>query len=142
MLAQFFQVRTSGVGFFEELKKILANPAPRYDLLELMHACLSLGFEGQYRGAAGGDTELQRWRRDVYQTLRSLRTRNDDDISPRWQGMAKLMRDAGAQIPLWVIAGVAGARSGRRLFPAALHHQRRRRRACRAADRAQSTATR
>jgi type VI secretion system protein ImpK len=109
MLAQFFQVRTSGVGFFEELKKILANPAPRYDLLELMHACLSLGFEGQYRGAAGGDNELQRWRRDVYQTLRSLRTRNDDDISPRWQGLAKLMRDAGAQIPLWVIAGVTGA---------------------------------
>ena len=59
MLAQFFQVRTSGVGFFEELKKILANPAPRYDLLELMHACLSLGFEGQYRGAAGGDVQLQ-----------------------------------------------------------------------------------
>ena len=109
MLAQFFQVRTSGVGFFEELKKILANPAPRYNLLELMHACLSLGFEGQYRGAAGGDVQLQRWRRDVYQTLRSLRTRSDDDISPRWQGMVKLMRNAGALIPLWVIAGVAGA---------------------------------
>src|SRR5690606_29860469 len=45
MLAQFFQVRTSGVGFFEELNKLLANPAPRYHLLELMHACLSLGFE-------------------------------------------------------------------------------------------------
>jgi len=109
MLAQFFQVRTSGVGFFEELKKILANPAPRYDLLELMHACLSLGFEGQYRGAAGGDVQLQRWRRDVYQTLRHLRTRNDDDISPRWQGMAKLMRNVGAGIPTWVIAGVVGA---------------------------------
>ncbi|MDQ6434696.1 type VI secretion system protein TssL, long form [Mesorhizobium sp. LHD-90] len=109
MLAQFFQVRTSGVGFFEELKKILANPAPRYNLLELMHACLALGFEGQYRGAAGGDVQLQRWRRDVYQTLRSLRTRSDDDISPRWQGMVKLLRDTGAAIPLWVIAGVVGA---------------------------------
>lgn len=109
MLAQFFQVRTSGVGFFEELKKILANPAPRYDLLELMHACLSLGFEGQYRGAAGGDVQLQRWRRDVYQTLRHLKIRNDDDISPRWQGMAKLMRNVGAVVPLWVIAGVSGA---------------------------------
>ena len=108
MLAQFFQVRTSGVGFFEELKKILANPAPRYNLLELMHACLSLGFEGQYRGAHGGDVELQRWRRDVYQALRHLKPRNDDDISPRWQGMAKLFRAGGAAIPAWVIAGVAG----------------------------------
>lgn len=109
MLAQFFNVRTSGVGFFQALKEILANPAPRYDLLELMHACLSLGFEGQYRGAAGGDAELQRVRRDVYQTLRQLRMRNDDDISPRWQGMAKMMQNVGSAIPSWVIAGVAGA---------------------------------
>lgn len=109
MLAQFFQVRTSGVGFFEELGKVLQNPAPRYNLLELMHACLSLGFEGQYRGTAGGDTELQRIRRDVYQTLRHLRARNDDDISPRWRGLALRMRDLGARVPLWVIAGVAGS---------------------------------
>lgn len=109
MLAQFFNVRTSGVGFFQALKEILANPAPRYDLLELMHACLSLGFEGQYRGAAGGDAELQRVRRDVYQTLRQLRMRNDDDISPRWQGMAKMMQNVGSAIPSWVIAGVVGA---------------------------------
>ncbi|MCC2688430.1 MAG: hypothetical protein K0S21_1233 [Rhizobiaceae bacterium] len=107
MLARFFQVRTSGVGFFEELNKILANPAPRYDLLELMHACLSLGFEGQYRGAAGGDTELQRVRRDVYQTLRHLKARSDDDISPRWRGMSMMMRDLGARIPVWAIASLA-----------------------------------
>jgi len=109
MLAQFFNVRTSGVGFFQALKEILANPAPRYNLLELMHACLSLGFEGQYRGAAGGDNELQKVRRDVYTTLRQLKTRNDDDISPRWQGMAKMMNNLGSAIPTWAIAGVLGA---------------------------------
>ena len=51
-----------------------------------MHACLLLGFEGQYRGAAGGDGELQRIRRDVYQTLRRVKARTDDEISPRWRG--------------------------------------------------------
>ena len=107
MLARFFQVRTSGVGFFEELNKILANPAPRYHLLELMHACLSLGFEGQYRGSAKGDNELQRIRRDVYQTLRHLQGRADDDISPRWRGMAVMMRDMSSRIPVWTIASAA-----------------------------------
>jgi type VI secretion system protein ImpK len=107
MLAQFFQVRTSGVGFFEALNKILANPAPHFNLLELMHACLSLGFEGQYRGMAGGDRDLQRVRRDVYETLRHLQARPDEDISPRWQGMAKLMTNLGARVPLWAL--VAGA---------------------------------
>ena len=108
MLAQFFQVRTSGVGFFEELNKALANPAPRYNLLELMHACLLLGFEGQYRGAAGGDGELQRIRRDVYQTLRHVKARTDDEISPRWRGMTLRMRDLSTRIPLWAIASGAG----------------------------------
>ncbi|MBA3448996.1 MAG: type VI secretion system protein TssL [Pseudaminobacter sp.] len=108
MLAQFFQVRTSGIGFFEELNKALANPAPRYNLLELMHACLLLGFEGQYRGAPGGDGELQRIRRDVYQTLRHVKARSDEDVSPRWRGMALRMQDLSAYVPLWAIASFAG----------------------------------
>ena len=120
MLAQFFQVRTSGVGFFEELNKALANPAPRYNLLELMHACLLLGFEGQYRGAPGGDSELQRIRRDVYQTLRHVKARTDDEISPRWRGMTLRMRDLATRVPLWAIASGAGLAAGRRVLPAAL----------------------
>jgi type VI secretion system protein ImpK len=109
MLAQFFGVRTSGVGFFEELNKALANPAPHYNLLELMHACLLLGFEGQYRGAAGGDADLQRVRRDVYQTLRHVKARPDEEISPRWRGLALRAGQFDARIPLWAIASGAGA---------------------------------
>lgn len=106
MLAQFFQVRTSGVGFYEELAKILHNPAPRYDLLELMYACLSLGFEGQYRGSANGASDLQRVRRDVYQTLRHLRSRSDEDISPRWRGLNLKMDNLTSRLPLWAVLSV------------------------------------
>ncbi|KRA53070.1 type VI secretion system protein TssL, long form [Devosia sp. Root635] len=106
MLAQFFQVRTSGVGFYEELAKILHNPAPRYDLLELMYACLSLGFEGQYRGSQNGASELQRVRRDVYQTLRHLRARSDDDISPHWRGLNLKMANLTSRVPIWAIVSV------------------------------------
>ena len=137
MLAQFFQVRTSGVGFFEELNKALASPAAHYDLLELMHACLLLGFEGQYRGGAGGDTELQRIRRDVYQTLRHVKARTDEEISPRWRGMKLSMRDLSTRVPLWAI-GSAQALTCRRLFPAALPDRQRRGCAGHAAGRAAS----
>src|SRR5262249_18670099 len=109
MLAQFFGVRTSGIGFFEELNKALASPAAHYNLLELMHACLLLGFEGQYRGSAGGDTELQRVRRDVYQTLRHVKSRADEEISPRWRGLALRMGQFDARVPLWAIASGAAA---------------------------------
>jgi type VI secretion system protein ImpK len=86
MLSRFFQMRTSGVGFFDELAKAKANPALHYNLLELMHACLSLGFEGQYRSSGGGDVALQQIRRDVYHTLRHIRPRVGDEISPHWRG--------------------------------------------------------
>jgi len=107
MLAQFFGVRTSGIGFFEELNKALANPAAHYDLLELMHACLLLGFEGQYRGAAGGDADLQRVRRDVYEALRRVKGRADDEISPRWRGLSLRMGQFDHRVPLWAIGSGA-----------------------------------
>jgi type VI secretion system protein ImpK len=107
MLAQFFGVRTSGIGFFEELNKALTNPAAHYDLLELMHACLLLGFEGQYRGAAGGDTDLQRVRRDVYEALRRVKGRADDEISPRWRGLSLRMGQFDHRVPLWAIGSGA-----------------------------------
>jgi type VI secretion system protein ImpK len=109
MLLQFFHVGPSGTGFYEALNTILANPETHYDLLELMHACLSLGFEGQYRGVTREDNNLERVRRDVYETLRYFRARAGEDISPHWQGAAAAMAQSSARLPLWVVAAAASA---------------------------------
>lgn len=109
MLAQFFGERTSGTVLFEKIRQLIANPTVYYDLLELIHACLSLGFEGQYRAASGGDIELQRIRRDVFQTLRTVRPRGTDEISPRWRGVMTKMGGLGDGIPLWALAALASA---------------------------------
>ena len=109
MLRQFFHTEPTGTGFYEALNKILANPETHYDLLELMHACLSLGFEGQYRGVTREDNSLERVRRDVYETLRYFRARAGEDISPRWQGLAATMAQSSARLPLWVVAASASA---------------------------------
>lgn len=109
MLSQFFHVVPTGSGFYQALNKILAAPEAHYDLLELMHACLSLGFEGQYRGLAREDNNLERVRRDVYETLRYFRARADDDISPQWQSLAVSSPQSSARLPLWVIAAAASA---------------------------------
>jgi type VI secretion system protein ImpK len=108
MLSRFFQARTSGVGFFDELARFKANPALNYDLLELMHACLSLGFEGQYRSTGGGDLTLQQIRRDLYYTLRHVRARVTEEISPHWQGQEIATEVSSSRVPVWVVASVAG----------------------------------
>ena len=104
LVAQFFRTHPTGTGFYEALNKILAKPEAHYNLLELMHACLSLGFEGQYRGLASERETLERVRRDVYDTLRYFKTRAPDDISPRWQGMAATFSKPRMKLPLWAIA--------------------------------------
>ena len=107
LVAQFFHSQPTGAGFYGALNTILAKPEAHYDLLELMHACLSLGFEGQYRGLTGERNTLERVRRDVYDTLRYFKPRANDDISPRWQGMAAAMPKPGARLPLWAVAAAA-----------------------------------
>ncbi|ESY64527.1 MULTISPECIES: type VI secretion system protein TssL, long form [Mesorhizobium] len=109
MLLQFFHVEPNGTGFFEALNKILASPEAHYDLLELMHVCLSLGFEGQYRGLTREDTNFERVRRDVFETLRYFKPRANEDISPRWQGLAATVTQSSTRLPLWVVAAAASA---------------------------------
>lgn len=109
MEARFFNRRTSGVGIFQEIDKALADPARCYDLLELMLICLQQGFEGRYRGAPGGDVDLQRIRRQIYETLRRVRGRDDDDISPHWQGFDMATAHQRRRVPLWVVVSLAMA---------------------------------
>ena len=106
MLSRFFQVRDSGIGFFDELTKLRQNPQLNQNLLGLMHACMSLGFEGKYR-TAGGDVAHQQIRRDIYQTIRAREARVPEEISPHWRGQNIAASYVRRAIPLWVIASCA-----------------------------------
>lgn len=108
MTVRFFNRRTSGVGFFQEVEKALQAPAQRFQLLELAMTCLSLGFEGQYRTAPNGAVELARIRGMIYDSLRRVQQRPDDDISPRWQPVDVGGRRRFGGTPLWVIGSVLG----------------------------------
>jgi type VI secretion system protein ImpK len=106
MLSRYFQVRDSGVGFFEELTKLRQSPQINHNLLGLMHACMSLGFEGKYR-VAGGDVAHQQIRRDIYETLRSREARVTEHISPHWRGQDIAAAYVRRAVPLWAVTSSA-----------------------------------
>jgi len=108
MLVRFFNERMGGVRFFQELDRAKQNPAVNLGLLELMHQCLSLGFEGVYR-ATGGQGELQNIRRDLYETIRRNQPKTIEDLSPHWRGQSIALAGSRFQVPVWAIAAVAGA---------------------------------
>lgn len=107
MVARFFGERDSGVGFFRKMDQAMQAPAQRYNLLELMLTCLSLGFEGQYRTARNGPVELARIRTAMYETLRRVRPRPDDDISVNWMAVPLGIKRRFGRTPVWVVAAIA-----------------------------------
>lgn len=109
MVARFFHKRDSGVGFFQEVEKALQAPAQRYNLLELMLVCLSLGFEGQFRTAPNGSVQLARYRGAIYESLRRVKGRPDEDIAVVWQPVVQGGRRRFGAIPIPAVAGIAAA---------------------------------
>ena len=107
MVARFFHKRDSGVGFFQEAEKALHAPAQNYNLLELMLVCLSLGFEGQFRTMPNGAAELSRIRSAIYESLRRVNPRPDEDISVQWQPVVLGKGRRFAQIPVSAVAGIS-----------------------------------
>lgn len=107
MLSRFFGERVGGVRFFDELERARADPSVNYALLELMHACLALGFQGVHRTSAGGAAALQQIERGLYETLRRVKRANEE-LSPRWQGQAVPVEAARLRVPVWAVASLAG----------------------------------
>lgn len=109
MVARVFNMRDSGVGFFQEVEKAMQAPGQNYNLLELMLTCLSLGFEGRFRTEPNGAVQLARWRASIYETLRRVTARPDEDISVSWMPVLLGGRRRFGGIPVWAIAGIAAA---------------------------------
>lgn len=107
MVARFFHKRDSGVGFFQEAEKALHAPAQNYNLLELMLVCLSLGFEGQFRTMPNGAAELSRVRSAIYESLRRVNPRPDEDISVMWGPVVMGKARRFAAIPVPAVMGFA-----------------------------------
>jgi type VI secretion system protein ImpK len=107
MLARLFGERFGGVRFFTELDRAKQNPALHLGLLELMHACLSLGFEGVHRTSAGGAGTLQSIRRDLYETIRRVQPKSIEDLSPHWRGQALALLRNRFKVPVWSVAAIA-----------------------------------
>ncbi|HXW72972.1 MAG TPA: type VI secretion system protein TssL, long form [Methylocella sp.] len=107
MLARFFRERIGGVRFFEELDRAKMDPVQNYQLLELMHACLALGFQGIHRTSSGGAGKLQEIQRNLYEILRKIRPRTERNLSPHWRGQSLGRSVMRVRVPFWTVFSAA-----------------------------------
>ncbi len=107
MLSRFHNDRNGGLVFFQHLDRLKNEPALNYNVLELQHACLALGFRGVHGTSGGGASQLQQIQRNLYETLRRVRPKVTLDLSPRWQGQPLSALASRFHVPIWAVAGVA-----------------------------------
>lgn len=92
----------AGERFFDHLDQARADPERHRPVLELMAACLAMGFEGRYRLSPGGRTALARLREDLGRQLCTLGGGEPRELSPHWQGVGARHVPLSARVPLWV----------------------------------------
>ena len=108
LLVMFHNETWGGEKFYQLLSRLAENPGANRDLLELMYACLALGFEGRYRVLDNGRAQLEALRERLAQMLRKQQGDYERDLSPRWRGAAVQRSKVLTALPLWVAAAVCG----------------------------------
>jgi type VI secretion system protein ImpK len=104
LLIAFHREAFGGEKFFQILERIMADPRRYIDLMELMYACLALGFEGRYRLEERGAARLLEVQRDLYQRIRAERGAAPAALSPAWAGVPDARNRVARYVPLWVVA--------------------------------------
>ncbi|MFC3913760.1 type IVB secretion system protein IcmH/DotU [Pseudaeromonas sharmana] len=69
LMLYFYQEGKAGSRLYERLDGWLRQPAPPRELLQGIHLCLSLGYEGRYRIEAGGAKIHRQWREQLFHFL-------------------------------------------------------------------------
>ena len=109
MVSAFEGEAISGERVYDVLEHVQTQPASNLWLLELIHLCLALGFQGRLRVQRGGPEEHTRRRDELYRTIRNQRGEPSGELSPRWHGLDVPHRALRRRLPVWVIGAVAAA---------------------------------
>lgn len=107
LLLHYHGSTRGGEVIFRMIEDQIETRDPDVDLMELLYACISLGFEGQYRVSDGGQRELAEIRERLYRRIRSWREPPRTDLSAHWQGVHDRRSRLVREVPAWVLFGAA-----------------------------------
>lgn len=117
LLAMFHNETGGGEKVFQLMAKLAQEPAVNRDLLELIYAALSVGFEGRYRVEQGGAAQLEAVRERLAKILSKERGDYSPALAQSWRGTLPKKRPLLTWLPLWVTAALCGlALAGTYLF--------------------------
>lgn len=106
LLVTFHNETWGGEKFFQLLARLSQQPQQNILLLELMNACLLLGFEGRYRIMENGRTQLETLKQRLLQMIQSVRGGYAPPLSPQPTDEPVQRRLWRPPVPLWSFAAL------------------------------------
>ena len=107
LLAMFHNETEGGEKVFQLMARLAEKPAENRDLLELIYAAITLGFEGRYRVIDNGRAQLDAVRDRLAQILKKERGDYSHALAEHWQGQPVKRAATLSWLPLAATAGVA-----------------------------------
>ena len=107
LLVTFHNEAWGGEKFFQLLSRLAQNPQQHIELLELMNACLAMGFEGRYRIIDNGRTQLETLRQRLVDIIRTTRGELEPPLAQHWKGAPDTGRRGWRLVPFWIVALLA-----------------------------------
>jgi type VI secretion system protein ImpK len=109
LLVAFHNESWGGEKVFQLMARLAENVSANRDLLELIYACLALGFQGRYRVLEGGQAQLEAVRDRLAQLLAVDRGTPVRALSDHWQPSLRGRSVLASWLPLWVTGAIAAA---------------------------------
>jgi type VI secretion system protein ImpK len=109
LLVAFHNESWGGEKVFQLMARLAENVNTNRDLLELIYACLALGFQGRYRVLEGGQAQLEAVRDRLAQLLAADRGTPVRTLADHWQPSLRGRSVLASWLPLWVTGAIAAA---------------------------------
>lgn len=104
MLVTFHNESWGGEKFFQLLSRISQSPQQHLWLLEIIHYCLLLGYEGRYRGSEKGRSQCDSLRARLKALIDETRAQQTTESTPLVQVHPLVNTLARPMVPLWACA--------------------------------------
>jgi type VI secretion system protein ImpK len=105
IMTRFFGEATNGQKVFETIESVKSEPGS-YQVVELAHACLALGFQGAHRSSTAADALERDVQHELYEVIEKAKAQQSRYLSPHWEGQAIPSLAVRLHIPFWAVAGV------------------------------------
>lgn len=104
LLSTFHKETYGGEKFYSMLDSEVSADVKRYDLIELLYMCLSLGFLGKLRIDKDGQIKAEKIRANTYQVLIKNRNRFKRELSLNTAPISSEKSKLTSFLPIWLLA--------------------------------------